>query len=264
MRRVSSQNIFNRKGKKRISVLTAYDYPLARLVDEAGLDIVLVGDSLGMVVFGEETTLRVTMDEMVRHTRAVSRAVRRALIVSDMPYRSYLTPSLALKNARRLIRNGKAQAVKLEGGSASICQIVRFLRKHHVAVMGHIGLLPQSVRKLGGYKVQGRSEKEADRLLKEAQALEQAGVFSMVLECIPARLAQRITRAVGVPTIGIGAGLFCDGQVLVLHDLLGLYDKIQPKFVRRFATLRTPILKALRDYKKSVENKSFPSLEESF
>lgn len=264
MKPVTIKNILKRKNKKKISVLTAYDYPFGRLADEAGLDIVLVGDSLGMVVLGHDTTLPVTMEDMLRHVQAVRRGVKRALIVADMPHRSYRDVACAVKNAKRFIHEGKVGAVKLEGGNSKIIKVVRALRQRKIQVMGHIGLTPQSIHQLGGYKVQGRTPQEAARLLSEAQALEKAGVFSIVLECVPFALARQITKALRIPTIGIGAGVYCDGQVLVMHDVLGLYDQLQPRFVRRFVSLREPILKAIHRYKRAVENKGYPSVKESF
>lgn len=249
---------------EKISVLTAYDYTFARLMDQAGIDIILVGDSVGSVVAGYETTLPVTMDEMVYHTRAVVRGTRSAFIVSDMPFLSYqIDLRDARLNAGRLVKEGGAQAVKLEGGenvAATIAAIVAM----DIPVMGHIGLTPQSVHRMGGYKVQGRQEEQARQLLADAKAVEAAGAFAMVLEGIPAELAKRITAEVGIPTIGIGAGVHCDGQVLVIHDMLGLFDKYSPKFVKRFADIATPISQGIEDYIREVKDGAFPGPEHSF
>jgi 3-methyl-2-oxobutanoate hydroxymethyltransferase len=245
-------------------MLTAYDYPTARLVDEAGVDIVLVGDSVGNVILGYDSTIPVTMADMLHHTRAVSRGVRRALVVGDMPFLSYhLERTEAVRNAGRFLQEAGAQAVKLEGGR-DVAETVRTIVAAGIPVMGHLGLTPQSVHQLGGYRVQGRDEAAARRLLEDAQILEEAGVFSLVLECIPLDLARQITARVGVPTIGIGAGPHCDGQVLVTHDLLGLYGDFKPKFVKRYADLHVEIARALRAFREDVENGRFPTAEYSF
>ena len=249
-----------RRGQK-IAVLTAYDFPTAKLVDEAGIPVILVGDSLGMVVLGYENTLPVTMEEMLHHVRAVARAKPRALVVADMPYRSYETPKRAVANARRFVGAG-ADAVKLEGGEEVLAQ-VRAIIAAGVPVMGHIGLLPQSVKKFGGYKVQGRTAESAAKVLRDAKALDKAGVFAMVLECVVADVARQVTRAVGVLTIGIGAGPACDGQVLVVHDMLGLYPRV-PKHTKTYADLGAAMRKAIAAYKREVEQWKFPSKEQSF
>ena len=247
-----------------ITMLTAYDYPTALLVDQAGIDLILVGDSLGMVVHGFENTLPVTMDMMVLHCQAVRRGTRRALLVADMPFMSYQTgvPD-ALRNAARLLAEGGADAVKLEGGER-IAGTVQALVETGIAVMGHIGLTPQSVSALGGFKVQGNTVAAARRLLEDARALEAAGVFSLVLEAVPARLAALITQTVKVPTIGIGAGGGCDGQVLVTHDLLGLYERLTPKFARRYAHLADAMRQAFAAFRQEVLARAFPAPEHEF
>ncbi|MBI5379885.1 MAG: 3-methyl-2-oxobutanoate hydroxymethyltransferase [Nitrospirae bacterium] len=248
---------------QKISMVTAYDYPFADLVDRAGIDCVLVGDSLGIVVQGHETTIPVTMDQMIYHTAIVRRAVRRALVIGDMPFLSYRTPEIAVANAGRFLQEGGAAAVKIEalGDQAAV---VEALVRAGIPVMAHLGLTPQAVHRMGGYKVQGREEQAAQRLLEEAQTAEQAGAFAVLLEGIPAKLAKAVTERIGVPTIGIGAGPHCDGQVLVLHDLLGLFDRFTPKFVKRYAHLGAEALDALRRFKEEVESGVFPGEEQSF
>lgn len=244
-------------------MLTAYDYPTAQIMDEAGVDILLVGDSLGMVVLGYEDTTKVTMEDMLHHVGAVHRGSNRSLIVADLPFLSYhLGVYEAVKNAGRLIREG-ANAVKLEGGREVTSQVEAMVHAG-IPVMGHIGLTPQSINQLGGYYIQGKSEEDARRLLDEAKALEKAGAFAIVLECVPMELAKLITDAVEIPTIGIGAGAACDGQVLVSHDIFGLYAKIMPKFVKRFTDIRSHMLKATKDYINEVSGKRFPGEEHSF
>ena len=245
------------KGGQKIATLTAYDYLTARYVDEAGIPLVLVGDSLGMTVLGYETTLPVTMDEMVHHTAAVSRGVKDALIVADMPFMSYQgTLEHALENAGRFIKEGFADAVKIEGG-AMRADLIEKLVANGIPVLGHIGLLPQSVKETG-YTMQGRTDESARKLMDDAMVLEQAGVFAVVLECVPSELAQKITAALAVPTIGIGAGPHCDGQVLVFTDLLGLGHGRVPGFVKKYADLKPCIQEALAVYKKEVEESAFP------
>ena len=256
------KKIVRKKRKRKITALTAYDFPFAKLVDEAGIDIVLVGDSLGMVCLGYETTLPVSMEDMIHHLKAVRRAVKRALVVVDMPYRSYRNPAVALRNAKRLKEVG-AEAVKLEGGKKILAQIKAILRAG-IPVMGHLGMLPQSVRELGGYKVQGKTKEEADRIFEEALLLEKAGAFSVVLECVPNSLAKRISKRLWIPTIGIGAGPDTDGQVLVLHDLLGFESRLRPRFVRTYAHFSQDIRKAIGRYRGDVLKKRFPNLKESF
>jgi len=253
-----------KKGKEKIVALTAYDYPFARILDEAGVDIILVGDSLGMVVLGYDSTLPVTMREMIHHTKAVSRAVKRALVVGDMPFGSYqISTEHALRSAKRFIQEGGADAVKLEGGEP-VVKTVKTLSRQGIPVMGHLGMTPQTATLLGGYKVQGREPKAARKILDDALRLEEAGVFSLVLECVPHRLAQRITQKISCPTIGIGAGPKTDGQILVLHDLLGFVGAVHPRFVRRYAQFENEARKAFSRYASDVRSGSFPNLKESF
>jgi 3-methyl-2-oxobutanoate hydroxymethyltransferase len=245
-------------------VVTAYDFPMARLADEAGVEIVLVGDSLGTVVLGYDSTLPVTMADMLHHVRAVTRAQPAALVVADMPFMSYqASVEQAVRNAGRFVQEGGADAVKLEGGER-VAEAVRRMVEIGIPVMGHLGLTPQSVLAFGGYKVQARREAEQERLLREAQLLEKCGCFALVLEGIPARLGTAVTREIGIPTIGIGAGPGCDGQVLVSHDLLGLYHGHTPKFVRRYASLAETIRDAFARYVADVKARRFPGDEESY
>jgi len=249
---------------KRITCLTAYDYPTARLVDEAGVDVVLVGDSLAMVMLGHESTLPLTLEEALHHTKAVRRGVQRALVVADMPYGSYHGDmSESLHNAMRFVKEAGAEAVKIEGGERRLELIAR-LTEAEIPVMGHIGLTPQSVNALGGYRVQGKTPNAAEQLLRDARAVEAAGAFAIVLEAIPRELAAEITKAVRIPTIGIGAGPDCDGQVLVLHDMLGLNFQSAPKFARRYANVGEIISKAVREYCVDVQSGSFPTDAESY
>ncbi len=250
--------------KEKITVVTAYDYPFAKIVEESGIEVILVGDSLGMVVQGLDNTLPVTMDDMVYHLKMVTRATSKAMVIGDMPYMSYQTSTEdCLRNAGRFLKEGLANAVKLEGGS-EVVGLVRALTRAEVPVMAHIGLTPQSIYRMGGYKVQGRSEDAANRLIQEAKMLEDAGAFALVLEAIPSDLAGRITSELSIPTIGIGAGNCCDGQVLVLHDVLGLFDRFLPKFCKRYVDMKSIALSALKEYKKEVESELFPSKEHSF
>jgi 3-methyl-2-oxobutanoate hydroxymethyltransferase len=253
------------KASQRIAMITAYDYPSAKAADAAGSDIILVGDSLAMVVLGYPDTLSVTVDDMLHHTRAVARGTSHAMVVGDMPYLSYhVSVDEAVRNAGRFMQAG-AHAVKIEGGKPSRIKVVEAILDAEVPVMGHIGLTPQSVNALGGFKVQGKGVEEARRLINEAIALEQAGCFAIVLECVPAELASFITERVSIPTIGIGAGPSCDGQVLVLHDVLGMYDGHTPKFVRRYANLGDEMQKALTNYVDDVRAGRFPDAQsESF
>lgn len=249
---------------EKITVLTAYDFPFAKLIDEAGIDILLVGDTVGIVVQGEESTLPVTLDQMIYHTRMVSRAAKRALVVGDMPFLSYQASiEETIRNAGRFLKEGGAAAVKLEGG-ARVADRIEVLARHDIPVMAHIGLTPQSVHRMGGYKVQGRGTSQAKQLLADAKTVESAGAFSLVLEGIPISLAKKITQSIKIPTIGIGAGPYCDGQVLVLHDLLGLFTRFHPKFVRRYADLTSTITEAVRRYKSDVESGKFPTEEEGY
>lgn len=258
-------DFLNRKKEgRKITMLTAYDYPFARIVDEAGIDVILVGDSLGMVVQGLDNTLPVTMDEMIYHTKMVRRAVKSSMIIGDMPFMSYQTGVAdAVRNAGRFLKEAGAVAVKMEGG-AEIADHIRAMTKSDIPVMAHIGLTPQSIHRMGGYKVQGKTEESAKRLLEESHIVEDAGAFSLLLEAIPMNLARKITSELSIPTIGIGAGPHCDGQVLVLHDVIGLFERFTPKFVRRYANLKKETLKAVKAYKEEVENGIFPSEEQSF
>lgn len=247
-----------------ITMLTAYDYPTALLIDQSAIDLVLVGDSLGMVVHGFETTLPVTLEMMILHCQAVRRGVRRALLIGDMPFGSYqVSLEQAKRSAIRLLAEGGVDAVKLEGGQA-VVETVRALVELGCAVMGHIGLTPQSVSALGGFKVQGKTLEAARQLIRDAQALEAAGAFALVLESIPARLAALITQTVSIPTIGIGAGAACDGQVLVTPDLLGLYERFTPKFAKQYAQLATTMRQAFAAYRDEVRARTFPAEEHTF
>lgn len=251
-----------REGRKLI-VVTCYDALFTRILEEAGIEILLVGDSLGVVVQGKKDTLSVTMDDMLYHTRLVAGAAQRSLVVADMPFLSYqVSVEDALRNGGRLLQAGAA-AVKLEGGAVVIPQ-VETLTRYGIPAMGHLGMTPQSVHRYGGYKVQGKDRDQAEALLADAKALEAAGAFAIVLEAIPADLARRVTEALAIPTIGIGAGPHCDGQVLVLHDLLGLFDQFVPKFVKPYAHLKADALQALRRYKEEVEHGKFPADSESY
>jgi 3-methyl-2-oxobutanoate hydroxymethyltransferase len=244
-----------------ITMLTAYDYPTALVEDQAGIDVVLVGDSLGMVVLGYENTLPVTMDEMLHHCRAVARGAKSALLVGDMPFMSYqVSAEEALRNAGRFLQMGGMDAVKLEGGRERL-DAVRAIVAAGIPVMGHLGLTPQSVHRLGGFRPQGRTAVAAQRLLEDALMLEEAGCFSLVLESVPARLAELVSKRLGIPTIGIGAGPNCDGQVLVTHDLLGLFDRFTPRFVKKYTDLHDEMQKAFAAYIADVQARSFPAVE---
>jgi 3-methyl-2-oxobutanoate hydroxymethyltransferase len=268
-RKVTVPDILKRKGSgDPIVALTAYDFPFGRIADEAGVDVILVGDSVGMVVQGMETTLPVTMDEMVYHCRMVARARRRALLVSDLPFLSYQVSAVAaVANAGRLIKEGAAEAVKLEGGMA-MAETIRALTSVDIPVMGHVGLTPQSVHRMGGHKVQGQRRGERpgqrDRVIEDALAVEEAGAFAIVLEGIPLDLAADITSRLTIPTIGIGAGAHCDGQILVLHDVLGLCDQLAPKFAKRYAELWRAAGTAIETYAREVRAGTFPSDAHSF
>jgi len=251
------------KGEK-IVCLTAYDYCLARILDETGIDLLLVGDSLGTVVQGHDSTLPVTVDDIIYHTRAVVRGRRRALVVSDMPFMTFqLGVDEAKRNAGRLVQEGGAESVKLEGGVTQAATI-EALVKMGVPVMGHVGLTPQSVHQFGGYRIQGRGEADARAILDDAMAVEQAGAFAVVLEGMPVQLAREITQRLSIPTIGIGAGMHCDGQILVVHDMLGLFDDFTPKFVKRYANLKETIGGAVRSYMEEVRTAAFPAEEHTF
>lgn len=248
----------------KISVLTCYDFPTARILDACGIDVILVGDSLGVVVSGHDNTLPVTMDDMVYHTRSVMRATPRALIVADMPFLSYqIDIPQARANAGRLIKEGGAAAVKLEGGE-NMAETIRSITRMDIPVMAHIGLTPQSIHRMGGYRVQGKKEEQAEQLMNDALAVEAAGAFAVVLEGIPQKLAHRITERLAIPTIGIGAGPECDGQVLVLHDILGLCEKYSPKFVKRYADVSSVIAEAVNAYIEDVKTGEFPTDAHSF
>jgi 3-methyl-2-oxobutanoate hydroxymethyltransferase len=252
------------KGKERIAMLSLYDAPSAALADAAGIDVMLVGDSLEMAVYGKPNTLSATMDSMLRHSRAVADAAKRALVVGDMPFLSFqASVEEAVKNAGRFLSEAGCAAVKLEGGARSLPAVEAILAAD-IPVMGHVGLTPQSFRKLGGFKVQGREASSAREILEDAKALASAGCFSVVLECVPNSLAAEITREIPAPTIGIGAGADCDGQVLVFHDVMGLNPHFQPKFVRRYADLASTITQAARDFTRDVKTGGFPNAEESF
>ncbi len=244
----------------RLTMLTAYDYTMARLIDAAGVDGVLVGDSLGMVVQGQPHSLSVTLEEVIYHARCVARGVQRSLLVADMPFMTYqVSPQQALENAGRLIKEGGAHAVKIEGGVRSQASIAA-IAGADIPVMGHIGMTPQSVRRLGGFRVQ----RNADQIMEDALATEKAGAFAVVVECIPADLARKITAAVKIPTIGIGAGIECDGQILVTHDLLGLFEDFQPRFVKQYADLGRDVVQAVEKYCREVRDGTFPAAEHSF
>jgi len=253
-----------KKNGERISMLTAYDASFAGLIDAAGIDMVLVGDSLGMVLLGYNSTIPVTMEEMLHHCRAAGRGVKRAVLVGDMPFMSYqVSQNEAISNAGRFLKEAGCDAVKLEGGT-EICDTVKAIVKAGIPLMGHIGLTPQTASQLGGYRVQGRDADSARRLLQSARDLEAAGVFAIVLECIPAQLSEAITRMVSIPTIGIGAGKHCDGQVLVTHDMVGMFEKFTPSFVKQYVNLAPQIREAVATYNEEVKNGSFPDEEHSF
>ena len=253
-----------KENNERISMLTAYDYSSAKLIDEAGIDAILIGDSLGMVSLGYEDTLSVTMEDMIHHTKAVARATKNALVVADLPFMSYQTSVYdAVYNAGRLIKEGRAHAVKLEGG-IEMCDRIEAIVKSSIPVMAHIGLTPQSVNSLGGFKVQGKDEKAAKALIEAAKAVEKAGAFAVVLECVPAKLAEIVTKELNIPTIGIGAGAQCDGQVLVYQDMIGMFSGFTPKFVKKYANIGDMMKKAFEEYNKEVKNGSFPSQEHIF
>ncbi|MDP2932727.1 MAG: 3-methyl-2-oxobutanoate hydroxymethyltransferase [bacterium] len=252
------------KGKQHFACLTAYDYITAKIIDESGLPLMLVGDSLGMVVLGYETTLPVTMAEMLHHTAAVVRGVKSALVVADMPFLSYhVSVQQAIVNAGRFIKSAGAGAVKIEGGALR-APTVKALTENGIPVMGHIGLTPQSICVLGGYKIAGKRSAEVKKLISDAKALEKAGAFAIVLECMPPETARKITAMIKIPTIGIGAGPHCDGQILVTHDMLGLSGSVSPKFVKRYVDLTAQIREAVGKYKAEVESKKFPSKEHCY
>lgn len=265
MGKTTVQDFYRKKAaSERIVMITAYDYPFALIADEAGVDAILVGDSLGMVVQGLDNTLPVTMDEMIYHTKMVARASKSAMVIGDMPFMSY-QPSVeeAVRNAGRFIKESGAAAIKLEGG-IEVAEHIRAMTRAEIPVMAHIGLTPQAVHRMGGYKVQGKTEVAQQRLKESALAAQEAGAFSIVLEALPQGLASEITGMLGIPTIGIGAGPGCDGQVLVLHDVIGIFDRFVPKFVKRYANLKDESLKAMRSYAQEVRDGQFPGKEQSY
>lgn len=264
MKKITVVDIARMKAeRRRIVMITAYDVLFAKIFDEVGVDIILVGDSLGQVVLGLPNTLGVTMEDMIRHTGAASRGRKRAYLVADMPFLSFqVSPHEAVRNAGRLLQAG-AEAVKLEGGR-NMEATIRAIAAADIPVMGHIGLTPQSIHRMGGYRVQGKTDVQRERLLDDALAVQEAGAFAMVLEGMPAELAGEITERVAIPTIGIGAGPRCDGQVLVMQDLLGLFDEFRPKFLKRFAELKKPVADAVRAYSDEVREGKFPGKEHSF
>jgi 3-methyl-2-oxobutanoate hydroxymethyltransferase len=262
--KVTVKEILSLKGKRKITMLTAYDYPLASLIDKAGIDIILVGDSVANVVLGLDSTTKVGMSEMIHHAKAVTRAVKHALAIGDMPYESYqVNPEEATHNALRFIKEANCDAVKLEWFDKCL-EVTEEIVKSGIPVMGHIGLTPQTADKLGGFKVQGKDAEQAKRLIEQAAALEKLGCFSIVLECVPDKIAGIITHKLNIPTIGIGAGKDCDGQVLVTHDLLGLFERFTPKFVKKYINLSPLIAKAIEEYKDDVIQGKFPAQEHSF
>ena len=248
----------------KITMLTAYDYSTAKLVDSSGINGILVGDSLGMVMLGYEDTLSVTMEDMIHHTAAVCRGAKNALVVGDMPFMSYqVSVEEAVRNAGRLMKEGRCQAVKLEGGAA-VCPQIKAITQASIPVMAHIGLTPQSVNAFGGFKVQGKSEDAARKLIEEAKAVEEAGAFSIVLECVPAKLAELISKSVNIPTIGIGAGAGCDGQILVYQDMLGMFSDFTPKFVKKYVEIGDVMKAAFEKYIEETKDGSFPAEEHTF
>ncbi|MFA5411570.1 MAG: 3-methyl-2-oxobutanoate hydroxymethyltransferase [Candidatus Omnitrophota bacterium] len=263
--KVSIKEILGKKVRgEKITMLTAYDYPLADLIDKAGIDMILVGDSVANVVLGLESTTQVGMSEMLHHAKAVTRAVKQALVIGDMPYESYqINPADSLKNARRFIDEAKCDAVKLEWFD-KCPEVTAEIVRAGIPVMGHIGLTPQTADKIGGFKVQGKDAEAAMRLIGQARELEELGCFAIVLECVPDKIAEVITKKLKIPTIGIGAGPACDGQVLVTHDLIGLFERFTPKFVKKYINLSPLILKAVEDYKNEVVQGKFPDAEHSF
>lgn len=263
MKKMIPDFIKAKENGEKITMLTAYDYPSARQAEEAGIDIILVGDSLGNVVLGYDSTVPVTMENMIYHAKAVRRGAPQTFTVVDMPFMSYSTLELALHNAGRLIQEGGADAVKLEGGEA-FADTVKALNKAGIPVVGHIGLTPQTATQLGGFKVQGRDIESARKLSNDANALQEAGVFMLVLELIPSQVGERISKELRIPTIGIGAGSECDGQVLVYHDILGIYDRFKPRFVKQYAQIGAQAVKAIQEYNQEVKAGKFPAPEHTF
>lgn len=264
-RKITTQTLYLSKTKGiKISALTAYDFITAKILDQSGIDLILVGDSLSNVFQGNETTLPVTMDEMIYHTKAVTKGVDRAMVVVDMPFMSYQTNiDEAFRNAGRIMKETSAGGVKLEGGER-VAETVRKITEAGIPVMGHIGLTPQSIHQFGSYKARGKSEEEANQIIKDAKILQEAGAFSVVLEKIPAQLAKQVTETVSIPTIGIGAGVFCDGQILVTPDMLGLNVDFHPRFVRLYANLAETMVEAVKNYVKDIKDEQFPSEQESY
>jgi len=262
--KLSVKDITGLKNKRKITMLTAYDYPIASLVDKAGIDIILVGDSLANVVLGLASTTEVGMEEMLHHAKAVTRAVKNSMVVGDMPYNSYqLNPKEAVKNAGRFIEEAGCAGIKLEWFERCL-EVTESIVRVGIPVMGHIGLTPQTVDKIGGFKVQGKDAEAAKRLIEQAVMLEEKGCFALVLECVPDRISEIITKKIRIPTIGIGAGVHCDGQVLVINDMLGLFERYTPKFVKKYVNLSLLILKAIEEYKDEVIKEKFPGQEHSF
>ncbi len=266
IQKITIPHLIAKKQKgERIVALTAYDFPTAKIEQEAGVDLILVGDSLGMVVLGYENTIPVTMEEMIHHTKAVARAVQRPLIVGDMPYFSFhLSADETVRNASRFLKEAGAQAVKLEGASKKRLKLIETMVDAEIPVMGHVGLTPQSIYHLGHFKVRGKEIEEAKKIMEGAVNLEKAGVFSVILECVPLELAREITQKLAVPTIGIGAGPFCDGQILVFHDLVGYANGYLPKFVKRYADIHGTLNEALRKYREDVRGGRFPDDDHSY
>lgn len=264
MKPFTINDFLSNKGKRKISMLTAYDYSMAKIIDEAGVDTILVGDSLGMVVLGYDSTLKVTMEDMIHHIKAVTRGVKNAFVIGDMPFLSYhISVEEAVRNAGRIIQEGGAQAVKLEGGSDIIPMIEGILRAQ-IPVIGHLGLTPQSVNKFGGFKVQGKNADHAKEIIEDALLLEKAGVSAIVLEAIPQGLAKTITEQLSIPTIGIGASKYCDGQVLVTQDMLGMFSDFKPKFVKQYSNLKDIMIDSIKTYTEEVESGVFPTDNHTF
>lgn len=263
--KITTQTVVDMKAKgEKISMLTAYDFTMAQIIDQAGIDVILVGDSAGNVMAGHETTLPVTLDQMLYHTACVARGVDRALVIADLPFMSYqVTTKEALKSAGRMMKEAGAHAVKMEGGKPIINTVKRIVDAG-IPVMGHLGLTPQSIYKFGTYKVRATEDQEAEDLIRDAKLLEEAGCFSIVMEKIPADLAEKVTNELAIPTIGIGAGGGCDGQVLVIHDMLGLNKEFNPRFLRRYADLNSGMTEAVQQYIKDVKSKDFPNEEEQY
>ncbi len=262
---IISDLIKKKEKKEKIVALTAYDFPTAKIVDNAGVDIILVGDSLGMVVLGYKDTIPVSMEEMIHHTKAVARGVKRALVIGDMPYMSFqISKQKAVENAFRFIKEGGARAVKMEGATPFRLEIIQALNEAEIPVMGHVGLTPQSINRIGSFKVRGKDKLEAKKILDQAKKLEEAGVFSIILECIPLELAKVITNELSIPTVGIGAGPFCDGQILVFHDLMGYSNGYLPKYVKKYVDLNEILIKAIGKYVEEVKKNQFPLDKHSY